>query len=332
MAGFIILMFILLFLSGTNSRLVQVLSFSILFILSAFRDISVGTDTKGYLMLFDRLEKGGEIRQEYLWQLLNKAVIFFHGNFGLLLIISTLLVLVPVYWVSQKHSKFPNFSIFLFYSLYFYLFSFNITRQSIAVSIILIALLFLLENNKKMFFFMVIVAAGFHITAILSLALLLTKYLPSRSGDKVYYILSLITIAIGMFFSERIFKFMGDMLGYGRYVDTFEMGTILGNFLYLLILNSFLFFAMKVSTERGVLFKLFFAFIIITNLSIRIPFGDRFIMYFSIVQILYLPMLLDKCRVRPKEIVGIIVVIYAIVMFFRKLGAGDIFPYSNTLF
>lgn len=332
MTFFLALALLLLLFSSSRSSIFLWVSFAVLFVLSAFRDISVGTDTRGYYMLFERLRHGIEIRQEFLWQLVNKAVLFFGGDFETLLVISTLLVLIPLFFVVKKNSINPSFSIFLYYTLYLYLPSLNITRQAIAISIVLLALTFLQNRRKLWFVGLVLIATGFHITAFLAIPLLFINKLPDEGRDPFYYSVSAVTIFIGIFLSETIYRIVGGSLGYLRYVEAYELGTFVGNFLYLLILNAFLYFIMRVSDDRGFLFKLFFVFIVVTNLSIRMPFGDRFVLYFAIGQILFLPYLVSSSKVNPKQTVSFVVIIYAFVMFFRKFGAGDILPYINTLF
>ncbi|APA93621.1 EpsG family protein [Myroides sp. ZB35] len=314
----------------TKSKLLLRISFILLFILSAFRSELVGTDTKGYFMLFERMQRGIEIRQEVLWRYLNQLVVYVGGDFNLLLIISSLLVLVPVYLVIKSHSPYKFFSLFLYYSLYFYLFSLNITRQSIAVGFTLLALVYLIDDKKKKFVLFVLLATGFHTTAILSLFLLFIDRIPNK--DRFLLLISGITIFIGIFLSGPLFTLAGSLFGYLQYVEAYELGTIPGNFAYLLILSLFLYFLMKTSDYRGRLFKLFYVFIIVSNLVIRIPFGDRIVLYFAIIQIIYLPYYLYVTKLEPRQLAVFIVVLYAFVMFFRKLGAGEIFPYYNTLF
>lgn len=330
MVFFIFLAFLFLILSLTRSRLILIISFVVLFILSAFRSEVVGTDTKGYLMLFERMQMGIEIRQEILWRYLNQFVIFIGGGFNSLLILSSLLILVPIYLVIRSHSPYKLFSLFLYYALYFYFFSLNITRQSIAVSLTLLAVIYLIDNKKKKFIFFVLLATGFHTTAILSLLLLFIDRIPNK--DRLLLIVSGITIFIGIFLSGFIFSLAGSTFGYLQYVEGYELGTIPGNFVYLLILSSFLYFLMKTSDYRGRLFKLFYVFIIVSNLVIRIPFGDRIVLYFAIIQIIYLPYYLYVTKLEPKQLAIFVVVLYAFAMFFRKFGAGEILPYYNTLF
>src|SRR5699024_7439203 len=141
------------FLEKNKQRFHLTVSFLILFFLSAFRDISIGTDTESYEGIFNRVLLGGQIVQEAGWYYFNKVVVLLGGDFRWVLILSSLLVITPIYRVSRRYSFNPCLSIFLFYSLYFYLQSFNIMRQIIAVSILLLFIPFLFD--KKYFYFII---------------------------------------------------------------------------------------------------------------------------------------------------------------------------------
>src|SRR5690554_4701797 len=132
-------------------------SFSLLFFLSAFRDVTVGTDTLHYEQYFFEISSGTEwlrLAIEPAWVLLNDFVIYFDGSFRHVIVFSTLLTLLPVYYVASRHSKNPMFTVFLYCTLYFYWYSFNITRQSIAFGLILVSMIFILNRRYVIFVYL----------------------------------------------------------------------------------------------------------------------------------------------------------------------------------
>lgn len=304
------------------------LCFIFLFILSAFRATSVGTDTIGYEALFLRLKNGTSIRQEQGWQFLNELVIFFGGSFEHLLIASTLLVLLPVFYVVRRYSLNPMLSLFLYYAFYIYLQSFNITRQTIAVSIVFLAFTFLLKKKYWQYCLIVILASTFHITALLCLPLVFVNRIPDRNW--IYLALIFGSMVVSMFLSNIILQKSASLLGYEGYLDRFESGTQTG--LYFLILNAFSVFILFTAKNRGTLFKLFFIYIAVANLTARIPFGYRVIYYFTILQILYLPYFICNNKIKAKPLIFALVVLYAYLVFSRSSGSSGIIPYINTLF
>src|SRR5690606_40670436 len=68
-----------------------------------------------------------------------------------LLMVSTLLIIIPVFYVAKRYSLNPMLSIFLFFVLYIYLQSFNITRQSVAISVVFLSYIFLIERRHIWF-------------------------------------------------------------------------------------------------------------------------------------------------------------------------------------
>jgi len=304
------------------------ISFVILFILSGFRDVNVGTDTSGYQELFRRLERGGTIRQEIGWQYLNKLVIYLGGKFEHLMIMSSFLILVPVFYVSRKYSTNPMFSIFLYFAFYIYLQSYNITRQSIAISIILVAYTLLVKRHYWSYLILIIGASFFHVTALLCLPLLFINKLPDRSFIYLTFIGT--SLIAGVFLSNLILQKSTALFGYQHYLERFDSGVGIGAFL--LLTNAFAVFIVYTAKERGTLFKLFIAYVVFSNLAIAVPFGYRVTFYFTIIQILFFPTYINSNILKSKQLAFFLVVIYAYLIFLRSFGAGEIFPYTNRLF
>jgi len=304
------------------------LSFVVLFILSAFRGAMVGTDTPSYERIFNTIELGGTVSQEIGWQLLNKLIVYFDGDFQHLLMVSTLLIIIPVFYVAKRYSLNPMLSIFLFFVLYIYLQSFNITRQSVAISVVFLSYIFLIERRHIWFCLLVVLAATFHTTALICLPLVFINRIPDRAA--VHLFIVFVSFVIGIVFSGYFIGQVADLLGYDRYLDNFESNTTIG--LYLLMLNGFFVFVLFTAKERGEIFKLFFIYILLANLTAKAPYGYRLIFYFSIVQLLFLPYFISNNRLKSRSLAFFLVVIYSYTIFLRSSGSGGIVPYDNLLF
>src|SRR5690606_4596214 len=134
-----------------------------------------------------------------------------------------------------------------------------------------------------------IAASLLHTSALVVLPLFFIDRMPD---DKIMYFLGVfITGFIGLFFYDFIFQVL-PYLNYSSYLENYDLGNFGGNALYLLVLNSLFIFILLTSTNREVYFKVFYLFILMSNLVVRIPFGNRLIMFFGIIQILYLPYLI----------------------------------------
>jgi len=111
-------------------------------------------------------------------------------------------------------------------------------------------------------------------------------------------------------------------------------GSILGSLINVAILNiGFIIIGNFVKTKDK-WFYFFFMFIILTNLMIRIPFGNRFIMYAGITLVIFLPSLFKNLRIEKKYnlLLLALIVVYCYSRFIRIVGSGEILPYVNVLF
>jgi hypothetical protein len=318
-----------------NQDVFLLFSFLILFFISAYRGISVGTDTVNYESYFEQLKSGtGWVRDkvEPGWILVNDMVISYGGEFRDVLIISTLLTLIPLFYVAKKYSYNPMLTISLYYLLYMYIYSLNITRQIIAVNIVLVGLVLLSRNRRLIFVLIVFLASLVHVSALIAIPLVFIYKAPSRNLTMVGCVL--IAMMLGIFGLEYIYRLVA-MTEYGRYLTSYESGNKIGNFAYLLIFNSFFVFILLTIKKTTIEVKLFFAFVLLLNLTMRIPLGGRILMYFSIYQVIFYPYYLRNLRSNDKWmrlVVCLIVIVFSYSFFYRLFGAGEILPYTNVLF
>lgn len=318
------------FIRPEKQNLYFVFSFSFLFILSAFRDISVGTDTLSYQIIFDRVGSGYlEITQEIGWYYLNKIVILLRGDdFQSLLIASTLITLLPIFYIVKKYSLNPMLSIFLYYSFYIYLQSFNITRQVLAVSIFVLSLPFLFKGKNKLYILGVIFAALFHTTALLTLPLIFIRKIPY---NKIWWsIIVLLSLIFGVLLSSILIPFITKLLGYEHYLylnDSDE--SITG--VFLLLTNLFSILIILTSSKDSFLLRLFFAYIIFHNITLGVPYAYRLVLFFSVVQILFLPYYVYNNKLMHRNIALLLVIGYATVFFIRVYGGAGVIPYKIVL-
>src|SRR5690606_1995439 len=326
---FILLAFIFLIFSISRKSAFLLFSFAILFVISAYREYTVGTDTLNYLLHFEQVFVSPNSRFEAAWNWLNSTIFGMGGTFTDLLIISTLLCLIPVFWVSFKDSKNANFSLFLYFSLYFYSYSLNILRQMIAVSFVLLAF-YMIKQHKKLFALGIILfASQFHLSALIALPMLfLDKF---KLSDQAYFVLLFFAFVVGLFMIQQLISF-AQIIPYAHYLRTGELGNMSGNLVYLMIFNMFFLFLYMVVKEKSFYFHLFFVFVILENLFVRIPFSERIVLFNSIAQILFFPEVVTNNKLQQRWVVWLVVVLYSFFIFFRQLGNGGIFPYENVLF
>lgn len=315
------------------------LSFILLFILFAFRDISVGTDTINYEERFYRYQDIEWLRDllDPGWVLISDLTLFLGFDYRGLMVISALLCMLPIYYVANKHSKNPMLTITLYVVLYFYLQSFNITRQYIAVGIVFLSVSFLLSGKRKSFIAGIIIACTFHKSAIIASLFYFYKKLPDKLYSQI--ILIIFSLIIGIFGFPLLQKVIS-ILGYGRYIYLYgyEFGNVLGNLSSAVIFNLF-FIALLIKGHKfNDYSKILFLYVLIFNLCLRMPFGGRIELYFSIMQILIYPYVLftvlksNKNSNFEKSFYLFMILLFCYANFLMKLGDGEIFPYNNILF
>ena len=161
---------------------------------AAFRAPSVGTDVEVYAlpmyeyaswcslpeMLTGRYQGAVEpLFSIYVW-LTTKVF----GSLEAVLFFLQFASVAPFSYAVFKLAPSQLGSSLLLYGLAFYGFSLNIMRQSIAISILCVALILLLRGRKLCPLLLIVLAAGFHQTALIGIALLPLAVLLSDSGNQ----------------------------------------------------------------------------------------------------------------------------------------------------
>lgn len=174
-------------------KLFLFLAFAGLFLLMAVRSESVGTDVRAYGRIFRRIAVTDSlldvirvIENAPVYCLLCKAVSFF-GDYRLMLVVTALITMSSVAVYIYIFSDNVFLSTYCFVSLYFYLHSFNISRQFLALALILLAVCFRKKERVALCATFFILAVGIHPLAILSTPLLI--FHPDHVTSKKYIIL-----------------------------------------------------------------------------------------------------------------------------------------------
>ncbi len=76
------------------------------------------------------------------------------------------LTVVPVYVAILRASKMPTFAVFLFVTLGSYLLPFNVVRQGLAASVLMVAVIFALDNRRLLYLALTVLATLLHASAL----------------------------------------------------------------------------------------------------------------------------------------------------------------------
>lgn len=325
---YIILVIAFLFLSifKNNKYFLGIASIFLVF-LAGYRDWSVGTDTDNYYNIFHGVIVGGDL--EFLFSYISDLVYDIDKDFGHFLLIMSILTICPVFYVVCKKSSNYMFSIFVYISLFFYFNSFNIIRQSIAVSFCLLAFYFLELKKYRFFILSVFIGFLFHKAAILSLLVLPLIYFDLKRHWLI--VISLSTYLLGLFglFTKivSLVGFFGDK--YLAYTSLLAMRE--GGIFSRLLLNLFLVLIIYSAKKIDLWIVSFYLGVIVLNILSFSPELGRLSQIFLITQIILLPNFSSMTVLSNKVIPNAIIITYCLIVFTILLGSnsGEIVPYKS---
>ena len=143
------------------------------FVLTAFRDVSVGCDTLSYLRNFTRIGFSNNLADAFLYSRMELGYVsityffsHFWKSFLLQQVLVTLFIYISFYFFLVKYSKNIGLSCFIFLTMRLMFGPMNVVRMYIAIGILLFSIPYLIKSNFLKFFLFVAVAALFHKTAI----------------------------------------------------------------------------------------------------------------------------------------------------------------------
>ncbi len=165
------LLYFFIYHSRTPKRRFLQLSLAYLFIISSFRDQSIGADYEEYVQAFQRIRQTGSYYMEEGYVLLNRIVGLFTSQYIGIAIAVNLIIFIPLYYFikNQINEKYWGvcIAVFLFNPYMFIQTTFNAMRQGCATGIILIGMSILYSRKKRawsvlFYFISIIIAYFFH--------------------------------------------------------------------------------------------------------------------------------------------------------------------------
>ncbi len=278
-------------------------------VLVGLRDLSVGIDTENY---YDYYTTNAERDFSYLLEndvrergyvfiqiLFNKLGIGFVGfNMGYA-IFNFCVVSRLIY----KHSKMPWLSYFLYFCFSFYMLSFTMIRQTLAMSIVILAVM--TDKNEGFWSFVkfaliVYIASLFHSSAIVAIPLWFVKKL---KFNKNLTVVILIAAFVGFVFKSQlasfVIKFAASISDKYETYNTIESGNA-GFMLYLMMLVSVIFgFMLKTFLYEKDNAFFFYSLCIMLLIFPAVQGGEgimRIYYYFYIFMIVYIPNMIESIK------------------------------------
>ena len=305
----------------------------LLICMAGLRSISVGTDTFSYEDIYYWIEAGNANFIEPGWRFLNWLIQYVGGNFNMLLMVVAILTLLPVGFVIKQCSPAPSLSLFLYFSLFTYLQSYNLMRQMLAVSIVLLGYTYLYKQQRVRYLICVAFAMTFHTSALFSIPLIWIDRF-NLSMKKVLWILS-ITLILGYLLSDTAFLYL--VGPYAAYLENGYKEGLLSIYIQAVLINLlflFIFYTTDKESQNSFWIKIFFIGIVLMDLTARLTQGTRITLFFMVVQFIVYPQYFVSNRVSNKILVHFCILLYCAMIFMKLLiwDGNGVCPYKCILF
>lgn len=312
----------------------------------AVRGLSVGTDTKAYNHIFNYLADNFDsslFHYEIGFTLLSSIIYAMSPSFTLFMFVVGVIMFSCIIFANYKLSKNPVLSNILFITFGFYMQSFNIIRQYLAISFILIGLYFLIKkNNNWLFLLFVLIASLFHKTAVVAGVILILKYV---KFETMYVLILSVVMLLGILLLPQISNVLETIL-HTSYFKTYLplMGDISTTDLLLvamaivcvvvaIILRSYLKKKNKdfdiVHYDMYVWLLTLFCFIKVASIF-TIENIDRLGAYFLIAILFFIPLVIEELFKSRKELWSWIICVFSVicmVIMIQVIGVYGAYPY-----
>lgn len=231
-------------------------------------------------------------------------------NFYVLSFIYYSLTIASLYKAISLTSKEPAFSFFIFLTMpIFFLSNYIAMRQSVAISLFLLAVVLYYKKQKKFILFFIL-SMLFHYSAIIAFFIFLilskTKIIKQEFNKSFIFFTVLLSFIFGLVFTKYIFEIIRNILSYFPIVNTFVIhllkdeadNKILRNLIYICFFGFVLFLyylyssRTKVNQLNTIFLNMFTIGLIISFLGAGDMNINRFANYFMISIVILLPNLI----------------------------------------
>jgi len=260
--------------SKTTKKFFVTLVILSLAIPAGLRDISVGLDTWSYIRAIQSasFSYSGELFYTYFeggFSLIIKALAYvFNEPHYVILIIAlvTNTLIIKTLWAFKDKYSF-SFSVFLYYSLYYFE-SYNILRQYLAMSIIFYGMRFILDRRYVTFSVLTLLASSIHGAAIIGLLFIPVHVLVEKKmllKHKILFSILIFSIAI---FSGKIVSILGINSTIEKYLTYYirrEVNQNINIGFFFLLRIAIVFFSLFILNKKGFSDYRFSKYIIFLN-------------------------------------------------------------------
>lgn len=196
----------------------------VVFAMFAFRDISLGmfdveiNYTRLFYTLLDKPVSYifQNYSSDYLFYIFTKLVTLFTSNINVYLAISALPIVCATGLLIYRYSEYPWLSWIMFFCLGYFSAHVTIMRQSIAMALSIFMFIELQKENYKKATILWLLAVGFHITAVISIVLLIIKRWKIQFNFKTNFIALCLSV-LCFLFSDKIVELAFSLISFERF-------------------------------------------------------------------------------------------------------------------
>lgn len=320
-----------------NYKILAILSVIPFLFISAFR-YDVGTDYfYRYAPNYVTIANGGNIKNlEFTFKILIKICSFFTDSYVALFFVTSAIIIIPIFYLIYKKSKYPLLSIILFIIGGFFFNSLNLVRQYISIVIILCSHSYLLDKKYFKWLLCILLAALFHKSALIGLLLF---FLKDKKYFKPQYILLFSTIIIVFDnYIKDLLVFFISLTPYSNYVNSIYAKSDIRE--TIIIANFIIYFAMLIlyyyKEKEGKINQIDTFYMNVQSLamilclfSIQFNLLYRLVDYFSIFQIISIPYMIDLNKKYGAYVLIVIILLYGTSFYhlFIKNNVNEVTPY-----
>ncbi len=314
-----------------NKKMFNIAATVLVFAFIGLRDTSVGADTKVYSKLYYTNYDWGE--KEFGYTLLTKFFNELGVSFNIFLIIISIFCGICFYVFIQKYSDNYIFSIILFVAIGNFTMFLTGLRQTIAISIIVLAIMAMLERKWYFFFPLVLFASIFHYSSIIFLPVYFLNRV--KFSAKKIAIIAVVFWGILLVFYNPIFQFFskyfpeqyaGDLQeSSGKYGISFLVIAIeILIFIFCwLYCESFIEETNSKDVRIWSVLLIFQAIVVGFQLSARSSLQiSRNAYYFDIAKLALITKAISKAYSEDKMIYKILIIAFAVLKFFISVPGG----------
>lgn len=320
-------------------KLITILSIGIPSFFYAVR-YNTGTDYFSYVLNFKLMKSGHHTRMEVGYVLLNKIVAKLNGEVELLFFIVALIffTMIRLSLIRNKDLLSPGYGMLVF-MLSYYQMSFNLVRQTLAMSILLFSFEYIVKQKKLKWIICVIVAALFHLSALIfipaffiNLVIIKDKYL-AKSIIKIVLVFTLVILNIDYVMKISILQNYRSYLLTANSINK-DLGFFVRSLPFIFI-GVYLYITGGINVEDNRISLAYTLYIVSVALKFTVYIGGSYInrmaLNYEIILVILVPMYLNKLRSRNNKFIEKMLLCYVVLHWwfvFVYSGSQETIPYQ----